>query len=504
MNTYGRTASVTAIAAFFAYGASLYTTTAYSSEIIRVFHGDLNLSLFLGFLGGFAAGAALFPLFLPLADAKGAGTLVLFPLPVWARTAVFIVITLPAALVCAFSPRAFFESATIQMWGSVFHGLLGVASVSFFFLGTASLTPGIRGLFVSLLIPFGVLFRAAVYTLCGYTLNVLHTAQFWTVCSTLALDIAALAALCARPRLKICPLKKRPRDTAAHSAAGAIPLIRLLVAVIVFFQTSGLTGASITWFRPHTPLSPFYIALLIGFPLVGYVTGRFKTIIIKITYPLFSIVVLLAPLLIWINTSSFWYTLILFLLGATYFTMLVSLPAILLDYGAPPVFFYAIASFVYFFRSLPNITGIMLTGIDLGTYTPIYFAVLFAAAFFLLLWNIPTPDDIAARAAALMEPPPVQAAASDETPHIPHKGGSAVNTATAREAAALFAEKRLTRQETKVAGLLLQGLERPTIAEELGVSVRTVATHINHLYSKLGVENRAAFFALFITSGSER
>ena len=49
----------------------------------------------------------------------------------------------------------------------------------------------------------------------------------------------------------------------------------------------------------------------------------------------------------------------------------------------------------------------------------------------------------------------------------------------------------LTTRESEVAGLLAQGLPNKAIAKQLGISPKTVSNHIEHVYAKLGVTNRA-------------
>ena len=49
----------------------------------------------------------------------------------------------------------------------------------------------------------------------------------------------------------------------------------------------------------------------------------------------------------------------------------------------------------------------------------------------------------------------------------------------------------LTTRESEVLALLAQGMPNKGIARELGISPKTVSNHIEHVYSKLGVSNRA-------------
>lgn len=52
--------------------------------------------------------------------------------------------------------------------------------------------------------------------------------------------------------------------------------------------------------------------------------------------------------------------------------------------------------------------------------------------------------------------------------------------------------RRLTRREREVGAMVIYGMTRGEIAEELGVSVRTVDTHKGHVLAKLGCEHDVA------------
>ena len=52
-------------------------------------------------------------------------------------------------------------------------------------------------------------------------------------------------------------------------------------------------------------------------------------------------------------------------------------------------------------------------------------------------------------------------------------------------------DMRLTSREHEVLLLLVRGLGPVEIAAELAISPSTVATHVEHLYAKLGVHTRA-------------
>ena len=50
--------------------------------------------------------------------------------------------------------------------------------------------------------------------------------------------------------------------------------------------------------------------------------------------------------------------------------------------------------------------------------------------------------------------------------------------------------KRLTEQECAVLSLLMKGQRNARIADALCVSVRTVESHLYHIFGKLGVSSR--------------
>ena len=56
----------------------------------------------------------------------------------------------------------------------------------------------------------------------------------------------------------------------------------------------------------------------------------------------------------------------------------------------------------------------------------------------------------------------------------------------------------LTRREVDVLTLLARGMSNPQIAETLTISRKTVSSHVEHIYTKLGVTTRtsAALFAM--------
>lgn len=60
---------------------------------------------------------------------------------------------------------------------------------------------------------------------------------------------------------------------------------------------------------------------------------------------------------------------------------------------------------------------------------------------------------------------------------------------------------RLTVREKQVLGLLVKGMRNQAIADELSVSVTTVRSHLQNIYDKLGVSNRAAATARALEQG---
>lgn len=67
----------------------------------------------------------------------------------------------------------------------------------------------------------------------------------------------------------------------------------------------------------------------------------------------------------------------------------------------------------------------------------------------------------------------------------------------------------LTLRESQVFALVCEGLQDQAIADQLGISIRTVGHHIDHIYEKLGlrwasVNRRAAAIAYAVASGMVR
>jgi DNA-binding NarL/FixJ family response regulator len=61
---------------------------------------------------------------------------------------------------------------------------------------------------------------------------------------------------------------------------------------------------------------------------------------------------------------------------------------------------------------------------------------------------------------------------------------------------------RLSRREREVAGLVAQGLSNAEVAEQLVLSTRTVTTHLERIYARLGIRSRAALARYVAETGS--
>jgi DNA-binding NarL/FixJ family response regulator len=59
----------------------------------------------------------------------------------------------------------------------------------------------------------------------------------------------------------------------------------------------------------------------------------------------------------------------------------------------------------------------------------------------------------------------------------------------------------LTGREARVLQLVAKGLSNRQIAQELGLSAKTVANHLTHIFNKTLCENRAAAAAFAIQHG---
>ena len=60
----------------------------------------------------------------------------------------------------------------------------------------------------------------------------------------------------------------------------------------------------------------------------------------------------------------------------------------------------------------------------------------------------------------------------------------------------------LTLREQQVVALVADGLSNKAIAARLGVSTRTVEGHVNHVFTKLGIESRTELVRFVLTAGA--
>jgi len=60
---------------------------------------------------------------------------------------------------------------------------------------------------------------------------------------------------------------------------------------------------------------------------------------------------------------------------------------------------------------------------------------------------------------------------------------------------------KLTDRECQILQVAAEGLAAQEIARQIGISVRTVTTHLSHIYSKLGVHSRVAAIAVATKAG---
>jgi DNA-binding NarL/FixJ family response regulator len=87
-----------------------------------------------------------------------------------------------------------------------------------------------------------------------------------------------------------------------------------------------------------------------------------------------------------------------------------------------------------------------------------------------------------------------------------HRGGSPMSSQIARILVRSFHEERdhpseaenLTPREQQILDLLARGYRSKEAAEELGISVQTVLTHIRNIYEKLQVRSRAEAVARYL------
>ncbi|HLT38577.1 MAG TPA: FHA domain-containing protein [Enhygromyxa sp.] len=70
-----------------------------------------------------------------------------------------------------------------------------------------------------------------------------------------------------------------------------------------------------------------------------------------------------------------------------------------------------------------------------------------------------------------------------------------------REDAAKRLRKLLSARQLQVARLVAEGLSNKDIAERLGIRVRTVESHLDHVYRELGISSRSALTRVIVEAG---
>ncbi len=75
------------------------------------------------------------------------------------------------------------------------------------------------------------------------------------------------------------------------------------------------------------------------------------------------------------------------------------------------------------------------------------------------------------------------------------------STQLAAQASHADTSSRLSIREIEVLQLVAAGRSNAEIADELFISLRTVTTHLTHIFAKLGVESRAEAVALALRTG---
>ena len=88
----------------------------------------------------------------------------------------------------------------------------------------------------------------------------------------------------------------------------------------------------------------------------------------------------------------------------------------------------------------------------------------------------------------------VRAAANGEAPLSPRAAQAILSARPARQLPELSARER------EVVELVVEGLKNKDVADRLGISEKTVKTHLTHVYQRLGVTTRSDMIAAFKAS----
>jgi len=81
-------------------------------------------------------------------------------------------------------------------------------------------------------------------------------------------------------------------------------------------------------------------------------------------------------------------------------------------------------------------------------------------------------------------------------------GTTAYAAGPSQTPAGVVGTARLTGREAEVVALLMEGMRSARIADELGISVNTVRSHVQNIMSKLGVNSRLEVAGVVAQNGS--
>ncbi|NVB37662.1 helix-turn-helix transcriptional regulator [Pseudenhygromyxa sp. WMMC2535] len=79
--------------------------------------------------------------------------------------------------------------------------------------------------------------------------------------------------------------------------------------------------------------------------------------------------------------------------------------------------------------------------------------------------------------------------------------GSEVSTGTFKRKQPAKDALPLSARQLEVSRLVAEGLTNAAIAERLGISPRTVTSHLDHIYGRLGIGSRAALTRMIVERG---
>ena len=356
----------------------------------------------------------------------------------------------------------------------------------FFFLGTGSLDEsvrgrGLRGMLFALIAVLGpVVQLLASYFFPEAGGGVLILRNFYGIIQVLAV----LVFLCTVALFLIVLYKPeaaavKPRDKAPAEQSRGRPILRLVIAVIIFYQLNGFLN---TRLLPFAELGGNYLFLTVLFavalPLTGYWFGTDLQFLQKKIYPVASAFFILAPALFLLSGSTPVYWIVYTLIGLSYFTVFNTVPFIALEFSYNTYWFYFLTAVAYIWRLPSFFSSWMINSITLSPGTATFTATIFALAFYFLIRGISLPEYTAASAPE--KTADTQAAIVD--PREQEDSGNVITDADIKS--------KLSRREQQVAYLLIQNYTNKEIAEQFYISEGTVENHNHSIYRKLNVTDR--------------